>query len=305
MIEKPDKDFYTSKVFKDRIKLCPGETKESRFKKWVAEKTTERPCCSRHPREQLVLNDHRSWPTEAYENEDYPWGARIIEPGAFHFTVELDCPACRCEHASCPPEFHQTGFGTFDISTPNRALVLGHCREFAALVKQHRRGFALFVGLPGTGKTRLACNIVRELETHDALYVRQGTLTIELRANYGRRDVYLHRRERRDEDDEDEEQPTLLETLQELRFLVLDEIGCTALGNDERLLLDELLKHRYDHGKPTILISNLPLNGVQEFLGDALFDRIRAAAGGGKFLLQFQGDSHRRATGEGYLRRTA
>jgi DNA replication protein DnaC len=120
-----------------------------------------------------------------------------------------------------------------------------------------------------------------------------------------RKDVYLHQRQRRDDDDEDEEPPTLLETLQELGFLALDEIACTPLANDERLFLDELLKHRYDQGKPTILISNLPLNGVQEFLGDALFDRIRAAAGGGKFLLQFQGDSHRRTTGEGYLRRTA
>jgi DNA replication protein DnaC len=301
MIEPPDDKFYTSEVFKDRIKLRRGDTEETRFKEWLAEKTTQPKFCSRHQRTQLVFNDHRSGTRKAFKDEGCTWKPLEIEPGVFNFTAELDCPACRCHFASCPPEFDETSFNTFDDSTPNRASVLARCRDFSAQVNDHGRGFALFVGLPGTGKTRLACNIVRQWERRGALYVRQGTLTSELRANYGRKDVYLHRRERRD-DDEDEEPPTLLEILQALRFLVLDEIGCTLLANDERLLLDELLKHRYDHGKPTIIISNLPLKGVQEFIGDAPYDRIRHASGGGKFILQFQGDGYRRTTGESYLR---
>jgi len=66
-------------------------------------------------------------------------------------------------------------------------------------------------------------------------------------------------------------------------------------------LLDELLKHRYDAGKPTILISNLPLDQLKEFLGDALTDRVKHATGNGKFILQFKGESYRRSAGENYL----
>ena len=88
---------------------------------------------------------------------------------------------------------------------------------------------------------------------------------------------------------------------------MLDEIGCNPFANDERLLLDELLKHRYEQRKPTILISNLPLTGPpaapgpKQFLGDALTDRIKEATGNGKFIIQFSGESYRRTMGEDYL----
>ena len=148
--------------------------------------------------------------------------------------------------------------------------------------------------------------MIRELDNADALYVRQGQLTVALRATYGRKDVFLRHPPRRGEEDDDEP-PTVLEIVQEVRFLVLDEIGCNALANDERLLLDELVKHRYEHRKPTMLASNLTLAGtpeepgLKEFLGDALSDRIKDATGNGRFILQFGGDSYRRASGESYL----
>jgi DNA replication protein DnaC len=138
--------------------------------------------------------------------------------------------------------------------------------------------------------------------TNDTIYVRQPTLTLELRANYGRKDVFLHRGPQRDDGEaRDDQPPTLLEIVQGVRFLVLDEIGCNPLANDERLLLDELIKHRYEQRKPSILISNLPLDQLKEFLGDALTDRVVDATGNRKFLLQFSGNSYRRTKAENYL----
>jgi DNA replication protein DnaC len=215
--------------------------------------------------------------------------------------LALRCPGCRCAYALCPPEFHETSFATFNTATPECAATLASAREFAAQVNKHGCGFALFVGPTGPGKTRLACNIIRELENCDALYVRQAELTIALRATYGSKVVEY------DEDGRPLEPKHPLEITQRVRFLVLDEIGCTALANDERLLLDELLKHRYERRKPTILISNLLLfgtpdaTGLKEFLGDALTDRIKEATGNGKFIVQFSGESYRRTIGENYL----
>jgi len=226
-----------------------------------------------------------------------------VVPGVFNFRAAMICRACRCAYALCPPELHATSFETFTTSTAERTNALALCREFSAQVNKHNRGFALFVGLTGTGKTRLASNIVSGLENPDALYVRQGQLTTALRSTYGRKDVFLHRPNRRDDDDEagEDDPPTPLEIVQGIRCLVLDEIGCAPLANDERLLLDEMLKHRYDHGKPTILISNLALDQLKDFLGDALTDRIKHASGSGKFILQFSGESFRRTTGANYF----
>jgi DNA replication protein DnaC len=292
----------------EQVKLPPGETPDAAYKSWLAKVTAAPRYCERHHRTELLLNrkESRFWPV--YEEYRH-WNEQAApKPGEFDFRAVFFCPACRVAYALCPPEFHETGFDAFDISTPERAATLAKAREFAAQVNTRGCGFALFVGPPGAGKTRLACNIVRELNDRDALYVRQGELTSALRATYGRKDVILHRSQRQyDEDEADDEPPTPLEIVQKVRFLVLDEIGCTAVANDERLFLDELLKHRYEHRKPTILISNLPLigtpdaPGLKEFLGDALTDRIKEATGNGKFIVQFTDESYRRTVGENYL----
>jgi len=303
MLDRDYKLRRPAETIREEITLAPGETKQSSFKTWRAEKLAAPRFCAKHPHTQLVYeHGDESGICKVYEEYRYPYHEPKERPGVFNFCAALRCPACLCAYALCPPQFHETSFDTFDTSTPERANALAHCREFAAQVNKRGCGFAQLVGRPGTGKTRLACNVVRELEDADALYVRQGQLTIALRATYGRKDVFLHRRPRTDDDEAGDDEPTTpLEIVQGVRFLVLDEIGCKSLANDELLFFDELLKHRYEQRKPTILISNLPLDQLKESLGDALTDRIKHATGNGRFILQFDGESYRRTAGESYL----
>jgi DNA replication protein DnaC len=301
MLERNQTFKNPAQTFREEITLGPNETKQSRFETWLAAKLTLPHPCPNHPNEKLVLSPSKSGISKTYEEPEDYLDSPKERSGVFMFRAALECPACRCIYARCPPEFQTTSFETFDSSTADRAEALSRCREFAAQINETGCGFALFVGGPGNGKTRLASNIVRSLDDTDSLYTRQGELTVALRASYGRRDVYLHRRDRKEDDEDDNEPPTPLEIAQRVQFLILDELGCNPIANDERLFLDELLKHRYDERKPTLLISNLSLSELKDFIGDALADRVKHASGDGRFIVQFSGESFRRTTGENYL----
>jgi DNA replication protein DnaC len=312
-----DKSLLVPETLKVSIPINSSLTRESQFDQWLNALPPR--SCRRHKQTQMELDRLASKRASLSNDNADRWYRRNMTPGPdvpdarvtvdqYAFDAVFRCQACHCAYARCPPAFHETGFGSFDASTPERAAALAKAREFAAQVNKHSCGFALFVGPPGTGKTRLASNVVRELEVRNALYVRHGELTCALRATYGQKDVFLNNSRHREVDEDDNhEPPSPLEIVQDVGFLVLDEIGCTVLASDERLFLNELLKHRYDHSKPTMLISNLPLTGMadspglKEFLGDALTDRIREATGNGKFIVQFPGESYRRTTGENYL----
>jgi DNA replication protein DnaC len=286
----------------ERITLSPGETKEERFGAWLLEKAASSHFCAHHVQTKLVAcrSSQDIRPVEKEHKYYDPFWKVEFEPNVFDFKVSLRCPACQCAYALCPREFHNTPLATFETSTPEQAKALDLARHFISQVDRRRRGWALLVGPPGTGKTHLACGVVSELDNREALYVRLATLTCELRASYGRKVVTV-RMGTSTGNDSDNETRGPLELTKVVPFLVLDEIGCNQLAADERVMLDELLRHRYDHRKPSILISNLPLDELKSFLGDALIDRIRHASGNGRFIMQFFGASYRRSSGEAYL----
>lgn len=302
LLERPRRYHGHAHSIREEIILTPGETVKARFALWFKANQPSSPRhCGIHPSTPLVLDRARTGAFQA-TTPGYWYSDPPIElPGQFNLHAVWKCPACQCAYALCPPELQATSFETFNTSTPERQRALALARAFVVQINQHGCGFALFVGMPGNGKTRLACNIIRELANGDALYVRQARLREALRATYNRSLVEF------DEDGRPIEPEHPLPIVQEVRFLVLDEIGCDPLASDEGSLLGELIKHRYDHRLPTIYISNLPFTGqpdapgLKEYLGDALTDRIREATGNNKFIMQFAGESYRHTTGEAYL----
>src|ERR1035437_2123134 len=297
------------------VPVNPGLSREQHFEKWL-DKLLPR-YCARHKRTLLVLERENSRRESLAVSSSDIWHRRYMDPRQlaeipdratiekFHpFEACFHCPACKLQYAQVPPLFYESSFDAFQAGTPELKHNLARCREFVIQVNRHGCGFLVMCGLVGTGKTMLACSIIRELNHSDSFYIRQAQLTNALRDTYGRKDVFLHRQTRGDVGDA---MPALLAFVQRVGFLILDEFGCTALANDDMRLIDELLKHRFDDGKPRTLISNLPLKGkpekpgLKEIFGDALTDRIREATGNGKFILQFAGKSYRPTTGENYL----
>jgi DNA replication protein DnaC len=75
-------------------------------------------------------------------------------------------------------------------------------------------------------------------------------------------------------------------------LLILDEVGVQFGSDAEKLLLFDILNERYERRRPTILMSNLPLDEVSAYLGERVFDRLRED--GGEFI-SFTWESYRKS----------
>jgi len=282
---KQDQAFNWPVSVSEAVTVAP-ENQDQNYAKWLVEQVATSRFCQHHPQTKLVLGANQP---------RHPLFGPFLSEGEIEFRATFFCPSCRRAYAMFPQEFIHSSFETFVTDTKERIAAVAMARTYVDHVNQFGDGFLVFVGMPGTGKTRLAAGIVGELRGLSGLYIRQSELLVALRSIYG------WSRVESDADDVQHRRASPLQITQAAGLLVLDEIGATAFANDERMLIDELLKHRYEQHKPTILISNLPLNQLYDYLGDALADRVGHATGNGKFIFKFTGESYRRISGHNYL----
>ena len=131
----------------------------------------------------------------------------------------------------------------------------------------------LFYGNYGTGKTHLACGILRELE---GLYVTSQKLCIEYEtgADFNAKKNRLE----------------VINTYSRSRMLVIDEVGRSFNKTLEQNLLNYIISERYANNLPIVLITNLSKKDFVEFLGLAVFDRLTETC----ISLEFSGESYRK-----------
>lgn len=151
-----------------------------------------------------------------------------------------------------------------------------HAKDFAV---QYANSFkmpgrhgrcALFLGSVGTGKTHLACAILRRL--HDSgrkvRYATVQSLIQRLKATFG------------GSASENEIAVLALHIAPDL--LVLDEVGVQSGTEFERNTIYSVINGRYEQGKSTIIVSNLNGRELTPILGERVMDRLRE--GGGKLI---------------------
>ena len=137
---------------------------------------------------------------------------------------------------------------------------------------------AIFCGKAGTGKTHLACGIANEIMKNkfSAMFI---TVIKAIRMV---KDTW-HK-------DSEENENDVYYKLVKPNLLILDEVGVQFGSEAEKIILFEIINERYEARQPTILISNLSLTDVKQYLGDRIFDRMRED--GGKYI-SFDWDSYR------------
>jgi len=169
----------------------------------------------------------------------------------------------RLNEARIPSGFTGAGFDNF-VSLNPRALQIAsvlrnYCANFDAQ-RNVRPGF-LFTGNPGTGKTHLACAMVKSLVQagFQAAYASLPRFTMELRSAYGRQGAV----------------DALMSGLTSVDFLVLDEIDLHGSSDNDYNMLYDIINARYEReGFPTLAISNRTVERLTNDLDERLISRI-------------------------------
>ncbi len=125
----------------------------------------------------------------------------------------------------------------------------------------------MMVGRPGTGKTHLAIGIGREVmeKGGTALFCRAHEAISAITETYSKDSTKTERQ--------------ALDEFKRPDLLIIDEVGRQRGTDNERMMLFEIINRRYDEEKPTLIISNLNLEGLRNYMDEATEDRLRERGG--------------------------
>ena len=168
-----------------------------------------------------------------------------------------------------PERFQNRTLNTFKAENDGQRYALNFASSFAdSLLQAEKTGRgAIFIGMPGTGKTHLAVGVGMRL-------LKQGRPVLfctVMRAIRRIKDAWGKGAE------ESESQAVAALVYPDL--LILDEVGVQFGTETEKNLLFDVLNERYERRKSTLLLSNLPLDQVRAYLGERVFDRMREDGG--------------------------
>ena len=183
-------------------------------------------------------------------------------------------------HSGIPARFAHRTFDNFVATEHGQKIALSVCRAYASKWPEKRRQGASLVltGLPGTGKTHLACAIAHEVITHHlrpVLFCSVSSMLRSIKQTYSK-------------DSEINEQE-MIDQFADVSLLIVDEVGIQVGSEHEKVLMFEIFNERYQSMRPTILISNLSIKDLEKFLGERIMDRYRECGS----VLAFNWPSHR------------
>lgn len=180
------------------------------------------------------------------------------------------------------PRFEHASFESYQLINKVAQSNLNTCKSYVKTWEERKAAGEgiIMCGRPGTGKTHLAVAICREIVIQNKISAFITTASRIIRAF-----------RRSWNSDADTSEFDTLQFYSELDLLVIDEVGVQYGTESERNILFEVINNRYEDLLPTILISNLPVNGLAEFLGDRILDRMSH----GGVVLAFDWNSYRRS----------
>lgn len=235
-----------------------------------------------------------------YESKIFPMGNR---------SIESPCPKCseerdrtrrlveqkeselvriqnRLQVSGISKRHLNKSFSDFLPVSAEQVAVLDRLKNYAeSFPEVLEEGKSLILhGTTGTGKTHLASSIVKRVieQGYSAKIYKVRRMIKFIKSSWSKTSEYS-------EDD-------LINQLVNLDLLVIDEIGVQFDSEAENILLFDVIDGRNENLKPTIIISNLPIDAkedcksIKSVLGDRIIDRLRE---GGGTQIKFEWQSNR------------
>lgn len=179
--------------------------------------------------------------------------------------------------ASVPLRYLNKTLESYERDTNERKKVFAAVKEYVETMNDSLANgrCLIMVGGVGTGKTHLACGLVREVVSSGraAKFTTVQKLIREVRASWGTKT-----------------EQAVIDEFAKLDLLVIDEVGVQAGSENERNILFDIVNSRYEDMRSTVIITNCDIDGIKAYLGERVVDRLRE--NGGR-LVQFTGKSYR------------
>lgn len=199
-------------------------------------------------------------------------------------TIQAEAERRRIEHlfnrAGIPPRFQKRSFDNYEVKAEGQERALRVSRNYVEnWPSVAELGTCLiFSGQAGTGKTHLACAIANALipKGVSSLFTTVSDAMRSIKRSYDPASTVS--------------ESEAIHAFVEPRLLILDEVGASKGSEHEMQLMFDIINKRYEHARPTIILTNLDPTALREHLGERVTDRLRE--GGGK-LVTFTWASHR------------
>lgn len=183
------------------------------------------------------------------------------------------------KRAAIPPRFSDRTLGTFKVENDGQRKALEVAKAYAKDFTPTSGQSLILCGGVGAGKTHIAVGIAQELiaRPHVCVFTSVVGAIRTVKQTYSKNSEITEQE--------------AINNLIEPDLLILDEVGVQFGSDAEKLILFEIINGRYENRKSTIVISNLAMKGLEEYLGERVLDRLRED--GGK-LVVFDWPSYRR-----------
>ena len=179
----------------------------------------------------------------------------------------------RYQKSGVPERYFSEALDTYKITNEMQATAAKAATNFLHAVKCGEFKSLVLIGNAGTGKTHLACAIIREV---GGKYRTASDIVEEMR--------------RAKSFTANDTEADIIKYYGRVKLLVIDEIGRGISATDEKYMIYQLLNARYNTRKSTVLISNLGKSDFLQYIGVAAADRLVESAE----ILEMNGGSYRR-----------
>lgn len=171
------------------------------------------------------------------------------------------------KRAAIPPRFADRTLDSFVVSNDGQERALGAARAYVESFTKSAGQSLILCGGVGAGKTHIAIGIAHELIRRQCVCVFTSVIGAirSVKETYNRNSDITERE--------------AIANLIRPDLLILDEVGVQFGSDAEKLILFEIINGRYENRKSTIVISNLAMAALSEYLGERVVDRLREDGG--------------------------